>query len=91
MASVFSWIKKEIGYIVSSFPQIIKALFLVILASSGLVCAIFLRYLGYNGTIISFVSIIVELISIVLCYFLLRGYLKTEEKIEASKSKDKKL
>ncbi|MFX0038447.1 MAG: hypothetical protein ACFFCY_04565 [Promethearchaeota archaeon] len=91
MASVFSWIKKEIGYIISSFPQIVKALFLVILASSGLICAIFLRYLGYNGTIISFVSVIVELISIVLCYFLLRGYLKTEEKTEATKPKGKKL
>ncbi|MFX1377798.1 MAG: hypothetical protein ACFFA4_01785 [Promethearchaeota archaeon] len=89
MASVLSWIKKEIGYIISSFSQIVKALFLVILASSGLACAIFLRYLGYNGPIISFVSIIVELISILLCYYLLRGYLKTEEKTEVSKSKGK--
>lgn len=91
MASVFSWIKKEIGYILSSLSQIIKALFLVIFASSGLVCAIFLRYLGYNGTVISFASIIVELIALLLCYFLLRGYLKTEEKSEVSTSKGKKL
>jgi len=91
MASVFSWIKKEIVYIKDSFFQIVKALFLVILASSGLVCAIFLRYLGYDGTIISFVSIIIELISLILCFFLLRGYLKTEEKTEASTSKGKKL
>jgi hypothetical protein len=90
MASVVSWIKKEIGYIISSFSQLVNALFLVIFSSSGLVCAVFLRYLGYNGTIIMFVSIIVELISIVLCYFLLRGYLKTEEKSEATKAKGKK-
>jgi hypothetical protein len=89
MASVFSWIKKEIGYILSSLPQIIRALLLVVFASSGLACAIFLRYLGYNGTIISFASIIVEAIALVLCYFLLRGYLKTEEKTDTSTTKGK--
>jgi hypothetical protein len=91
MASVFSWIKKEIGYILSSLSQIIKALLLVGFASSGLGCAIFLRYLGYNGTIITFVSIVVEFIALLLCYFLIRGYLKTEEKPEPSSSKGKKL
>lgn len=91
MASVFSWIKKEIGYIFSSFSQIIKALLLVGFASSGLGCAVFLRYLGYNGTIITFVSIIVEIIALVLCYFLIRGYLKTAEKKESSASKGKKI
>ncbi len=91
MASVFSWIKKEIGYILGSLSQIIKALLLVGFASSGLGCAIFLRYLGYNGTIITFVSIVVEFIALLLCYFLLRGYLKTEEKSESSNSKGKKL
>jgi hypothetical protein len=90
MASVFSWIKKEIGYILSSFSQIIKALLLVGFASSGLGCAIFLRYLGYNGTIITFVSIVIEFIALLLCYFLIRGYLKTEEKSEPSTSKGKK-
>jgi hypothetical protein len=91
MASVFSWIKKEIGYLFQSFFEIVKAIIVVGLATSGLASAIFLRYLGYNGTIISFVSIIVEIIALVLCYFLLRGYLKTEEKVEESKSKGKKL
>ncbi|MFX0024602.1 MAG: hypothetical protein ACFE9S_19965 [Candidatus Hermodarchaeota archaeon] len=91
MASVFSWIKKEIGYILSSLPQIIRALLLVGFASSGLGCAIFLRYLGYNGTIITFVSIIIEFIGLLLCYFLIRRYLKTEEKSEPSTSKGKKL
>jgi len=90
MASIFSWIKKEIVYIKDSFSQIVTAFFLVILASSGLVCALFLRYLEYNGTIISFVSIIVEFVSILLCYFLLKRYLKIEEKSEVSKPKGKK-
>ena len=91
MASVFSWIKKEIAYIKNSFSQIVLGLILVILASSGLGCAIILRYLRYNGTIITFFSIIVEFISLILCYFLLRGYLKSEEISEVSKSKGKKL
>jgi len=91
MSSVLSWIKKEIGYIKDSFFEIIKALFLVILVSSGLGFALILRYLGYNGTIISFFSIIAEFISLLLCYFLLRGYLKTEEKAETPKPKGKKL
>jgi len=90
MGSIFSWIKKEIGYIIGSFFQIVRALFLVILASSGLACAIFLRYLGFNGTIISFVSVLVEIISLLLCYFILRGYLKTEGKAEASIDKSQK-
>ena len=91
MSSVLSWIKKEIGYIKDSFFEIIKALFLVILVSSGLGFALILRYLGYNGTIISFFSIITEIISLLLCYFLLRGYLETEETAETTKPKSKKL
>jgi hypothetical protein len=90
MSSVFSWIKKEIVYIKDSFFEIVKALLLVILASSGLGCALFLRYLGYNGTIISFVSIIIELIALLLGYLLFRGYLKAEEKTESTKPKGKK-
>lgn len=91
MSSVFSWIKKEIAYLFQSFFEIVKAIIVVGLATSGLAAAIFLRYLGYNGTIISFVSIIVEIIALILCYFLLREYLKLEEKKEESKSKGKKL
>jgi hypothetical protein len=90
MASVFSWIKKEIVYIKDSFFELVKALFLVILASSGLGCAIFLRYLKYNGITITFFSLIVEFISLLLCYFLFKGYLKSEEKSEkTSKPKGK--
>jgi hypothetical protein len=91
MASVFSWIKKEIVYLKDSFFEIVKALFLVILASSGLACAIFLRYLKYDGTTITFFSIIIEFISLLLCYFLFKGYLKLEKKTEISKPKSKKV
>ena len=89
MVVIFSWIKKELVYIKDSFFEIIKALFFVILASSGFGCALFLRYLGYNGTIITFVSLIVEFIGLVICYLLFKGYLKSEETIEPTKKKGK--
>lgn len=85
MVLVFSWIKKELMYLKDSFFEIVKGIILVILASSGLGCALFLRYLGFNGTIITLFGIITEIISLLLCYFLFQGYLKTEEKSEPSK------
>ncbi|MFX0105747.1 MAG: hypothetical protein ACFE75_09670 [Candidatus Hodarchaeota archaeon] len=91
MVSIFSWIKKELTYLKDSFFEIIKGMFFVILASSGLACAILLRYLGFDGTIISFFGILTEFISLILCYFLFRGYLKPEEKTEPSKLKEKKI
>ena len=87
MVLVFSWIKKELIYLKDSFSEILKGFILVILASAGLGCALFLRYLGFNGTIITLFGIITEIISLLLCYVLFRGYLKTEEKTEPSKSK----
>lgn len=87
MASIFAWIKKELVYLKDSFFEIIKGIIFVILASSGLACALLLRYLGFNGTIISFFGIITEFISLLLCYFLFRGYLKSEEKTEPPKLK----
>jgi len=85
MNSLISWIKKELGYLKDSFMEIVKGFFIFILASSGLGSALFLRYLGYNGTIIIFVSIIIEVISLLICYFLFKGYLKQAEEKEPSK------
>ncbi|MFX1568089.1 MAG: hypothetical protein ACFFCV_06955 [Promethearchaeota archaeon] len=91
MVSIFSWIKKEIIYIKDSFIEIIKGIILVALASSGLVFALLLRYLGYNGTIITFFGLISEFIALILCYFLFRKFIKPEEKSESSTQKEKKL
>ncbi len=91
MVSIFSWIKKEIIYLKDSFVEIIKSIILVALACSGLLLALLLRYLGYNGTIITFVGLISEFIALILCYFLIRGYLKLEEKSELSTQKQKKI
>jgi len=90
MVVIFSWIKNELAYLKDSFFEIIKGIIVVFLASAGLGCALLLRYLGFDGTTITFFGVITEIISLLLVYFLLRGYLKTEEKTEISKPKGKK-
>jgi len=91
MVLIFSWIKKELIYIKDSLPEIIKGIILVALASFGVAFALLFRYLGYSGTIITFVGIVAESISLFLCYFLFRNYLKSEEKTKPSKSMGKKI
>ncbi|MFX0080172.1 MAG: hypothetical protein ACFE94_00300 [Candidatus Hodarchaeota archaeon] len=91
MSSIFTWIRKELGYIKNSFMDIIRGFIVFILASSGLWVAIFLRYLEFNGIAITFFSLIVEFIALFLCYLLLKGYLKSKEELEASKAKEKNL
>ena len=81
MVVLYSWIKKELIYLKDSFFEIIKAFVIVILASSGFGCALFLRYQGFNGTIITFTSLVVEFVSLILCYFMFRGYMKSEEEL----------
>ena len=91
VVSLFSWIKKEIIYIKDSFIEIIQGIILVALTSSGLVFALLLRYLGYNGTIITFFGLISEFIALILCYFVFRKFIKSEEKTDLSSQKEKKI
>ncbi|MFX1377000.1 MAG: hypothetical protein ACFFA0_14435 [Promethearchaeota archaeon] len=70
--------------------DIIRGFIVFILASSGLAIAIFLRYLGYNGTVITLFGLLVEFISLILCYFLLKKYIKSKEELEKSKLTKKK-
>ncbi|KKK40536.1 hypothetical protein LCGC14_0581280 [marine sediment metagenome] len=86
MSSVISWVKKEFVYIKSSFIEIVKSVIFFALASSGLGASILLRYLGYNGTVIISLGLIVECISLFLCYFLLREYLKSKDELKTPKS-----
>ena len=88
MERTTSWIKKQIQYLISSIRQIIQGLIFFSLTFSGLGCALLLRYRGYNGAVISIIGVLVELIGIILCYFLFKGYLKTEE-VEIPHSKKK--
>lgn len=86
-----SWLKKEFGYIKDSMGQILKAFLIVILLSSGLAIAIYLRFLGTNGTIITFISLVVECVAIILCHLLLRGYIKPSDEKKTSQITKKKL
>ena len=88
MSSLLSWFKKEIIYIKNSFMDIIRGCIFFVLASSGFGVAAILSYLGYNGTIITFFGLIVESFSLILCYFLFRGYLKQKDDLETSKSSE---
>ena len=84
-----SFVKKEIRYIKDSFTQILKALIVFILFSSGLFVSLLLRSIGTNGTIISFVSIISEIITLILCYLLLKKYIVVTKEKEVKKGKTK--
>ena len=86
-----SWIKRELSYIKDSFSQIIKALILFLLASLGLLSALYLRFLGFNGTIISFVGIIIEIVALVLLFFLFRKHLLIKEEAKEESLKKKSL
>ena len=74
-----SWIKKQIEFLISSISQIIQGFILFSLTFSGLACALVLRHLKYNGTVITGVGLIVEGIALILCYFIFKHYLKSEE------------
>ena len=86
-----SWIKRELSYLKDSFSQIIKALILFFLASLGLLSAIYLRLLGLNGTIISFVGIIVEIVALVLLFFSFKKHLRIKEETKEESLKKKSL
>lgn len=85
-----AWIKKELKYLIDSFSQILNGLVLTILASSGLFVAIMLRTLSFNGTIITFVSIVVEIVSLVLVYLYLRRFFTIKDKDQEQKRITKK-
>lgn len=86
-----SWIKRELSYIKDSFSQIIQALILFLLASLGLLSALYLRFLGLNGTIISFMGIIVEIVALVLLLFLFKKHLLIKEEAKEESLKKKSL
>ena len=81
-----SWIKREIIYLKDSIPQIANGVLIFLLVSSGLACAIFLNLANINGTVIAFLSIVVELIALIMSYFLVRKYF-TEKEPEDNKKK----
>ena len=89
MPSIFSVIKKQIGYFFNSIPEIIKALVLFILAFSGLGSALLLRYFDQSGAIIIAVGISIEVIAMIAIYFIFKKYLKSEEDVKPPERKQK--
>ncbi|MBD3193793.1 MAG: hypothetical protein GF317_01970 [Candidatus Lokiarchaeota archaeon] len=73
----------------NSIPELIKGFFIFVLSISGLIIAIILRSSGFDGYTISFVSIVIELISMTIVYILFKKYLKKEEKSQIRQKKGK--
>ena len=69
--------------------QLLKGFILFILATSGLGFAVFLRELGYNGSTIASVAIILEAVCLVLSYLLLRKYVIIKEEENGKKRETK--
>ncbi len=86
-----SKIRSYLQYLLDSISQIIKGFILFILSFSGLLCALLLRHLDYNGSIIAGVGVLVEAIAIILCYLIFKAYLKTEEETKPVPQKEKKI
>jgi len=63
---------------------------LCLLSFSGLGCAILLRYLEYNGSIIAVLGIITEMISMIICYFIFLNYFNPKKESEKPEIKKKK-
>jgi hypothetical protein len=61
------------------------------LTFSGLLCALLLRHYDYNGSIIAGVGILVEIIAMILCFLIFKGYLKKEDEPEPKEKKGKKI
>jgi len=87
MSSLFSWIKKQIGYFIDSIPELIKGFVLFVLAFSGLGIALLLRYFNQSGTIIISIGVIIEIFAMIVVYIIFKNYLKLEEEIKPAEKK----
>jgi len=90
MSTVLNWFKKQIEYLKDSLPELFMAVIFFFLTFSGVLSAILLRYLGNNGIAISFYSIIIQGVSLVICYFLFRKYLISDEESDTFQKRTKK-
>ncbi|MHA1488588.1 MAG: hypothetical protein ACTSRI_02905 [Promethearchaeota archaeon] len=91
MSIFISWLKKELGYLKDSLPEIVKGFIIFMFISSGLGIAILLRSLGYNGSIIVVFSILIESLSIISCFFIFKKYLRQSNEPKPSELKRKKI
>ena len=83
-------IRNYFRYLLESISQLIYGFIMFILCFSGLLCALLLRHLDYNGTVIAGIGVIVEAIAMLLCYQIFKSYLKKVEEPEPALQKGKK-
>jgi hypothetical protein len=62
--------------------EFLGGLIIFLLVSSGFGVAVLLRYLEYNGYVISIVGISIEAISMIIIYFIYRKFLHSKEESE---------
>lgn len=79
MGTFTIWLKNQFKHLIISKSEIIMAMLVFSLVISGVAVAAILRFLEFDGLIILFCSIIIELICISLLYFFLKGFLISEE------------
>ena len=82
--------KKQLEYLKDSLSQIILGLILFSLSFSGLALALLLRQLRYSGTIIASFGVLTEIVALLLCYAIFKGFLKKDEEIKPSEKPKKK-
>jgi hypothetical protein len=87
MSSIFSWIKKQVGYFFSSIPEIIKALVLFSFTISGLGGALLMRYFDQSSTIILAVGLSIEALAMIAVYIFFKKFLKSEDDIKPPEKK----
>jgi hypothetical protein len=78
MPKIISSIKSIKNYT----SEFLGGLIIFILVSSGFGVAVLLRYLNYNGYVISIVGISIEAISIIIIYFIYRKFIHSGEEPE---------
>ncbi len=82
--------RNKLNGLKDSISRIVLGFILFSLSISGLAFALYLRYLGFSGTIIAGYGFLAEVIAMGLCYFIFKGYLKIDEEIEKPEKKKKK-
>ena len=82
--------KKQLEYLKDSLSQIILGLVLFLLSFSGLGIALLLRQWRYSGNVIAGFGILTEIVALLLCYVIFKGYLKKDEDIKPTEQTKKK-
>ncbi|MFO7795980.1 MAG: hypothetical protein ACQERB_12165 [Promethearchaeati archaeon] len=86
MSNISSKVRDFLKNLLNSLPEIIFGFILFLLAISGVIIALILRSLGFNGANIVFLSLITEIFCLIAGYFIFnRRYIKEEPEKEKIK------